>query len=191
MTTRVLLVDIHSTRASMLRAALEDAGFSVVGTVASEQDLYTVAAKLTPDAIIVDAASPSRDSLEHLAVLEKRFPKPLLMLSAQDDRKLLAAAAQAGVSSYVVEGISPALVRSLVEVAIQQFQARRSLESELQKARDSLESRKLIDRAKGLLMAQADLSEADAYAHLRKTAMDRGQPMVAVARALLERGAAK
>lgn len=182
-------MDIHSTRASMLRAALEDAGFSVVGTVASEQDLYTVAAKLTPDAILVDAASPSRDSLEHLAVLEKRFPKPLLMLSAQDDRKLLAAAAKAGVSTYVVEGISPALVRSLVDVAIQQFQTRQSLESELQKARDSLESRKLIDRAKGLLMAQTGLNEADAYAQLRKAAMDRGQPMVAVARTLLERGA--
>ena len=182
-------MDIHSSLASLLRAALEDAGFTVVGTVASEQDIYAAAADLSPDAIIVDAASPSRDSLEHLAVLEREFPKPLLMLSAQDDRRLLAAAAQSGVSAYVVEGISPALVRSLVHVAIQHFQTRQNLQSELQKAQHSLASRKLIDRAKGVMMQQAGLSEADAYAQLRKAAMDRGQPMAELARSVIERGA--
>lgn len=186
---RVLLVDARSMRAATLRAALGEAGFEVVGVVPDTDDLYRAVEEFKPDAVIVDADSPSRDTLEHLASLERQYPKPLLMLSARDDRKTLIAAADAGVSAYVVEGFSPALVRSLVDVAIRQFRSVAALKDELTEVRESMEGRKVIDRAKCLLMEQGGLSEKDAYAMLRKSAMDKGMPLVEVARAVLQHSA--
>lgn len=189
MSLSVLLVDVHSTRCSTLRAALEEAGFRVVGVLADDPDLYEAVERMAPDAVLVDADSPSRDTLEHLAMLGQRYPKPMLMLSPRDDRQSLAAAADAGVSSYVVEGVSPALVRSLVEVAVRQYQDVEALRQERDEARADLAGRKVIDRAKSLLMERHGLSERDAYRRIRKAAMDRGLPMVEMARSVLERSA--
>lgn len=173
-------------RAATLRAALGEAGFEVVGVVPDTDDLYAAVDRYRPDAVIVDAQSPSRDTLEHLAVVEQKYPKPLLMLSARDDRKTLMAAADAGVTAYVVEGFSPALVRSLVEVAIRQYSNVAALKNELVEVRESMEGRKVIDRAKCLLMEQSGLSEKDAYALLRKSAMDKGMPLAEIARNVLQ-----
>ena len=189
MTIEVLLVDVGSSRAATLRAARVEAGVRVVGVGADGEGLYEAGERLAPDAVLVDADSPSRDTLEHLAVLGERYPRPLLMLSPRDDRRMLAGAAEAGVSAYVLEGVSPPLVRSLVEVAVRQFEDVQTLRRELDEARETLASRKVIDRAKTLLMERHGLSERDAYGRLRKAAMDRGQPLVEMARVVLERGA--
>lgn len=188
MTMRVLLVDRNSTRLSTLRAVIGDAGFDVVDVISEEADLYLAVARLAPDAVIVGADSPSRDVLEDLATLGQHYPKPLLMLSSRDDRRLMAEASGAGVSAYVMEGLSPALVRSLIDVAVRQSQQMESLRQELAKTRDTLEDRQVINRAKCLLMEQGALSEKEAYRRLRKTAMDQALPLTEIARRVMIEG---
>ena len=182
---RVLLVDRHSARLSTLRAVIEQAGFEVVDVLDENADLYAAVDRLGPDAIVVGAESPSRDVLEDLATLGERYPKPLLMLSSRDDRQLMAQASEAGISAYVMEGLSPALVRSLVDVAMRQYRQMESLKRELAETRETLADRQAINRAKCLLMERSSISEKQAYTRLRKTAMDRGLPLPEIARQLM------
>lgn len=184
---RVLLVDRHSARLSTLRAVIEDAGFDVAAVVSDQDDLYAAVERLAPDAIIVGADSPSRDVLDDVATLGRAYPKPLLMLSSQDDRRLMAEASDAGIAAYVMEGLSPALVRSLVDVAVRQFQQVQNLRAELTAARETLADRQVIHRAKCLLMEYESLSEQDAYRAMRRASMDRAQPMVEIARQIMQR----
>ncbi|RJS93154.1 ANTAR domain-containing response regulator [Salinisphaera sp. Q1T1-3] len=186
---RVLLVDRQSARLSTLRAVIEDAGFSVIDTVSDQADLYEAVDRLAPDAIIVGADSPSRDVLDDVASLSASYPRPLLMLSSRDDRRLMAQASEAGIAAYVMDGLSPALVRSLVDVAVRQSEQMASLRAELADARERLVDRQAIHRAKCLLMEDQGLSEDAAYRQLRQTAMDRALPMVEIARQLLSRAA--
>ena len=182
---RVLLVDRHSARLSALRAVIADAGFDVVDVVSEEADLYEAVERLVPDAVIVDADSPSRDVLEDVATFGEHYPKPLLMLSSNDDRRLMARASEAGISAYVMEGLSPALVRSLVDVAMRQYRQMESLKQELAQTRETLADRQVINRAKCLLMERSALSEKQAYTRLRKTAMDHGLPLPEIARQVM------
>ena len=182
---RVLLVDRHSARLSTLRAVIEQAGFEVVDVLDENADLYAAVDRLGPDAIVVGAESPSRDVLEDLATLGERYPKPLLMLSSRDDRQLMAQASEAGISAYVMEGLSPALVRSLVDVAMRQYRQMESLKRELAETRETLADRQAINRAKCLLMERSSISEKQASTRLRKTAMDRGLPLPEIARQLM------
>lgn len=186
---RVLLVDRRSARLSTLRAVIADAGYDVVDVVSDEADLYDAMERLAPDAVIVGADSPSRDVLEDVATLGERYPKPLLMLSSQDDRRLMAEASAAGISAYVMEGLSPALVRSLVDVAVRQFQQVETLRRELAETRETLADRQVINRAKCLLMEREAMSEQQAYARLRKTAMDHSLPLAEIARRVMTRAA--
>lgn len=187
---RVLLVDRHSARLSALRAAIVDAGFDVVAVVNEDADLYDSVECLSPDAVIVSADSPSRDVLEDVATLGERYPKPLLMLFSRDDRRLMARALEAGISAYVLEGLSAAMVRSLIDVAMQQYRQMEALRRELAETRETLADRRVIDRAKCLLMEHAGLSEQKAYRHLRKTAMDQALPLPEVARQVMLQAAA-
>lgn len=187
---RVLLVDRHSDRLSALRTVISEAGFDVVAVVSEDADLYAAVDRLAPDAVIVGADSPSRDVLEDVATLGEHYPKPLLMLASRDDRHLMARASEAGISAYVMEGLSPALVRSLVDVAMRQWQQMESLKRELAETRETLADRQAINRAKCLLMERSALSEKQAYTRLRKTAMDHGLPLPEIARQLMVRAAA-
>lgn len=182
---RVLLVDRHSHRIATLKDVIVGAGFEVVDVVREEADLYAAVERLAPDAVIVGADSPSRDVLEDVATLGERYPKPLLMLASNDDRELMARASQAGVSAYVMEGLSPALVRSLIDVTVRQYREMESLKRELQDTRDTLADRQVINRAKCLLMERAAITEKQAYGRLRKSAMDRGLPLPEVARQVM------
>ncbi|MES1934223.1 response regulator receiver/ANTAR domain-containing protein [Salinisphaera shabanensis T35B1] len=182
---RVLLVDRHSARLSTLRAVIEQAGFEVVDVLDEDADLYAAVERHAPDAIVVGAESPSRDVLEDLATFGERYPKPLLMLSSKDDRRLMAQASEAGISAYVMEGLSPALVRSLVDVAMRQYRQMESLRRELAETRETLADRQVVNRAKCLLMERSAISEKQAYTRLRKTAMDRGLPLPEIARQLM------
>lgn len=186
---RVLIVDRYSARSSSLRAVVESAGFSVVDVVSEDSDLYAAIERLAPDAIIVGADSPSRDVLEDVATLGREFPKPMLMLSSREDRRLMAQASDAGIAAYVLEGLSPALVRSLVEVAVSQFRQVETLRRELAETREALADRQVIDRAKCLLMEHEGLGEQAAYKRLRQSAMDRALPLVEVARQVMMRAA--
>jgi len=184
---RVLLIDRHSERIAMLCAVIEEAGFSVAGVVSEDADLYAAVDALAPDAIIVGADSPSRDVLEDVATLGRKYPKPMLMLSSTDDRRLMAQASDAGIAAYVLEGLSPPLVRSLVDVAVRQFQQVEGLRRELAETRETLADRQVIHRAKCLLMENQGVSEQAAYTQMRQAAMNRALPVIEIARQIMVR----
>lgn len=188
MPVRVLIIDAQSERTRALSEALAAAGFEVLGVILESGDVYGQVRALKPDAILIDAASPTRDTLEGLAVIGKRFPRPILMLSDAHDTELVREAAQLGISTYAVDGISPVLMRSLIEVSMAHFQSQRRLAAELQEAQQALHDRRAIDRAKYLLVEKHGLSEDEAYHRLRRMAMERSMRIGELARLLLERG---
>lgn len=185
MSLRVLLVDARYAGGSRLAQVLEISGFRVAGVISDGDDVIAAVNRHLPDAIIIDVDSPRRDTLEGLALLNQRFPRPMILLSEHDDQRLAHAALQAGVSAYTVNGASPALVRSLIEVSVTHFRAQARLQSELARTQQALDERQTIDRAKCLLMEHHGLSEREAYARLRRLAMDRCQPLFEVAQSLM------
>lgn len=189
MAVRVLIVDARPRRSRHLERALRDAGFEVVAVVGASADLHDRVQILAPDAVVVDAELPGRDTLEHLASLGKRYPKPMIMLSESIEPELTLEAARAGVTAYAVEALSAAALRSLVDVAIAHFRSYALLRSELAKTQRSLESRKLIDRAKCRLMERYGVGEEAAYKRMRKLAMDRRMNLDDMAREILRMGA--
>ncbi len=185
MALRVLLVDQEPDRASTLERVLRDAGYALLGKVAPNTELLDQVRRLGPDVIIVDMALPDRDTLEYMATLTRDQPKPIVMFVDQSDETMIGRAVKAGVSAYVVDGLDPQRVKPIVDVAIAQFREFQALRDELAQTKSNLAGRKLIDRAKGLLMAERDLSEEDAYRALRKLAMDRGMRLSDVAEEIL------
>jgi len=168
-----------------VEVSLRAGGFDVLDVVGDEALLETRVRELAPDVVIIHKDSPARDTLEHLALLHQRWPRPLVMLSPQGDRQIARAAAQAGVSFYVVEHLSPQAVGSLIDMAVLHFQDHQLLRAELAQARQALEDRRAVDDAKCLLMEREALSEAESYHRLRRLAMRRGQRLADLARALL------
>jgi response regulator NasT len=188
MPARVLIIDAQSERTQRLTLALAEAGFEVVGIVGESDDVHGAVRSLRPDAILIDTDSPTRDTLEGLAVLGKRFPRPILMLSESSDADLVRDATRLGISTYAVDGLSPVLLRSLVEVTMAQFHNQRSLAGELREALQALQDRRVIDKAKYRLVQEMHMSEEDAYHQLRRMAMERGMKIAELARQLIERG---
>jgi response regulator NasT len=139
-----------------------------------------------PDIVIVDIDSPDRDCLENMAVLSRSNPKPVIMFSDEDNEDTIASAIKAGVSAYVADGMNPDRVRPIVQVAVARFREFQALKNELQKTRDQLADRKLIDKAKGLLMKHRNFNEDEAYHAMRKLAMERNQRLVDTARNVIE-----
>jgi response regulator NasT len=186
MKVQVVLIDSRRQRSQRMQRALADAGFIVMAVLHDKaSDLHERIHALRPDAIIIDAESPTRDTLEHLALLGRRFPKPMIMLSDQGDTSLTREAAQAGISAYVVDELSSAMARSLVDVAMLHFHSQNHLHAELSKTQQTLQDRGHIDRAKCLLMERHGFSETRAYSVLRRMAMRRSQRMGDFARSLL------
>lgn len=182
---RVMLVDEKPERSSQLERALADAGYEVVATLTGRDDLRTRIAALSPDVIIVDMQSPSRDVLEDMRRLHEELPRPVVMFVDETDADSIREAVRAGVSAYVVDGLKGRSVRPVVEVAIARFQEFQALRSELESARTTLADRKLVERAKGIIMRRKNLGEEDAYQLLRKSAMDQKRKMVDVAREVI------
>ena len=183
---RVLLIDAREKQASSLAEVLRACGFEVLGSLQEPDEVLPAIQRLAPDAVIIDADSPRRDTLEGLALVSRRYPRPMIMLSEQGDTELTRVAADAGVSAYVVEGVSMETIRSLVQVAVLHFRGQHLLHAELSRTRQELEDRRRIDMAKCQLMERHGLSEKESYERLRKLAMTRGQRLAEVARVLLQ-----
>ena len=179
--TRVMLVDDTPARAAMLEQALVDCGFEVVCRMASAQGLMKQVAEHQPDVVIVDIESPDRDMLEHMTVLNQHLPKPVIMFAEQGDSNTIDRAIRAGVSAYVVDGLNPERVRSIVDVAVARFREFQALRNELQQTRTRLADRQVIEKAKALLIQHRQMDEDEAYHAMRKLAMDRSQRLVDVA----------
>ncbi|WP_394673542.1 ANTAR domain-containing response regulator [Limnobacter sp.] len=183
---KVLLVDEEPGRAAILERALLDAGYVLVSRLSSADRLAEHVAVSQPDIVIVDIDSPDRDCLENMAVFSRSNPKPVIMFSDEDNEDTIASAIKAGVSAYVADGMNPDRVRPIVQVAVARFREFQALRNELQKTRDQLADRKLIDKAKGLLMKHRKFNEDEAYHAMRKLAMERNQRLVDTARNVIE-----
>lgn len=174
---RVLLVDDGAHRASLIRDELTQHGHQVVGVVDSARQIHDSVLQLHPDVVIVDAESPSRDTLEHLATLSTRNPRPVVVFAEDDADDPLRRAMAAGVSAYVVDGLRPRRLAAVLRVAMLRFEQDKALRQELAKARNELDSRKVVERAKGILMQARALTEDEAFHQLRRMAMDRGEKL--------------
>ncbi len=182
---RVMVVDDDKEREQILRLGLEQAGYEVVAQLDPGADISHEVEKAQPDVIIIDLNSPDRDTLEHVIVISQDRPRPIVMFSADGDAEKIRQAVRAGVSAYVVNGLSAERLDPIIQVAIARFDALQSLRGELAEAQTQLADRKRIERAKGILMQHRNLSEEEAYRALRKLAMDRNLKLAEVAEQLI------
>jgi two-component system, response regulator / RNA-binding antiterminator len=183
---RVLVVDESPERADILREGLRRAGYEVSASLSSAGSLLAAIEQLKPDVIVIDTESPSRDVLEHLVVMTQHTPRPVVMFSSDSAPETIREAVRAGVSAYVVDGMDPDRIRAIIDVAVAQFEDFQRLREELAEANLKLAERKLVERAKGLLMKSRSLDEETAYALLRKVAMDRKLRLGEVAQQLID-----
>jgi len=186
MNVRVLLVDNDPERTDWLMTALREAGYEVVAHMDSAINLLAQVRRVKPDVIIIDSDSPDRDTLEHVCMVTRDDPRPIVMFTQDADQALMHEALKAGVHAYVVDGLSPERVRPVVNVALARFDQWQALRQELGQAQASLAERKVIERAKGILMKQRRCDEEEAYRLLRKVAMDKNQRLAQVAENIVE-----
>jgi response regulator NasT len=184
-TLRVMIVDQDPARSAVLEQALTDAGHWVVARTVDEGSLLQIVTDTQPDVVIIDMDAPGRDTLEDLREVGRDNPKPIIMFSNNRDGEYIRQAVQAGVSAYVVDGLSKERILPIVDVAIARFREFQALRRELADTKVQLADRKIVDKAKGVLIQRKGLTEEQAYALLRKTAMNRGLRIADVARTLL------
>jgi response regulator NasT len=182
---RVMIVDDSEERSLYLRLMLEQVGYMVVAEVFEPRRIYEAVKTRAPDVIIIDTESPSRDTLEHVALLSERDPRPIVMFSSDRASSAIRDAVQAGVSAYIVDGLAPERVKPIIEVAIARFESFQAVKTELAQVKTKLSERKLVERAKGVLMKARGIDEDAAYTALRKMAMERSLHIGEVARQLL------
>lgn len=178
---RVLLVDETFERAALLKHALQESGCKIIAHVSASADLPGLVAELQPDLILLDMESPNRDTFEHLCIISRDRPRPIVMFTHDNNSDKIRAAMRAGVSAYVVDGLKSERLKPIMDVAIARFEEFHAMRQELEKAENQLAERKVLDRAKGILMKQRNWSEDEAYQALRKMAMDRGLRLSEVA----------
>ena len=164
---------------------LEQVGYMVVAEVFEPRKIYAAVKAHAPDVIIVDTESPSRDTLEHVAVLSETDPRPIVMFSSDSGSDTIREAVQAGVSAYIVDGLAAERVKPIIEVAIARFESYQAVKAELAQVKTKLSDRKVVERAKGVLMKARSIGEDEAYAALRKMAMERSLTIGEVSRQLL------
>lgn len=182
---RVLVVDESPERAEILREGLRRAGYEVTASLNSPVALLKTIDELKPDVIVIDTESPSRDVLEHLVVMSQHTPRPVVMFASDGAPETIREAVRAGVSAYVVDGLDRDRIKGIIDVAVARFEDFQRLREELADATLKLSERKVVERAKGLLMKTRGLDEETAFALLRKTAMDRKLTLVEVAQLVI------
>lgn len=173
-------------RSRSLRIGLLEAGCDIVAVLPVDPFLPERIAQLQPDMIVVDTESQARDTLEHVVLATRDQRRPIVLFTDDADTTHVRDAIACGVTAYVVAGLAPERVRPVLEVAQARFDYEERLRRELADARGQLADRKLIDRAKGLLMQRHQIGEPEAYARLRKAAMDKGLKMAEVAQRIVD-----
>lgn len=182
----ILVIDESRSRAAEICAGLALAGHQVAAVLSTALDLAKQVEAIQPDVILIETDSPSRDTLEHLATLHRDLPRPVIIFAQEGDAESIRRAMKAGVAAYVVDGLETARLKPIVEVAVARFEENQALRRELAAASKKLSDRKLVERAKGLLMKTRHIDEETAYASLRKLAMERGKSIGTVAREVVD-----
>ena len=178
---KIMLFDETPERSLFLRMTLERLGHEIVAEVSDSGGLYDAVRSHSPDAIIIDTESPSRDTLEHLCMITESCPRPIVMFTEDRNKESIREAVRAGVTAYIVDGLAAERIEPIIETAVARFEAFQSVQEELAQTRSKLSERKLVDRAKGILMKEKKISEDEAYRLLRKLAMDRSASLGTVA----------
>lgn len=181
----IIVVESDPDRALMIVDSLKEAGDNDIYIISEVSSLARRISERAPDMVIVDLASPTRDMIEELSLATAPMERPVAMFVDKSDDSLTKAAIEAGVSAYVVDDLRPERLRPIMSAAITRFNMFRRMRDELTETKRALEERKIIDRAKGLLMKARGIDEEAAYAILRKSAMDRGKKISEVAEAIL------
>lgn len=182
---RVMLVDDNPERRAAIEAPLRALGHEIVGAVTATADLCSAVRRHQPDVILIDVEAPTRDTLESLGQVTRDRPRPIVLFASHSDADTIRKAVQAGVTSYVVDGLNPARLKPILDVAIARFREFQALRDELEETKSKLADRRDIEKAKGLLMKRRGLDENAAYELLRRMAMDRNLKLGEAARALI------
>jgi response regulator NasT len=182
---RILIIDENAVRASILEDGLREAGHLRITIVTNTRELLRQIVEIDPDVIFIDLENPNRDVLEQMFQVSRSVRRPIAMFVDRSDTASTEAAIDAGVSAYVVDGLRKERVKPILDMTIRRFNAFNRLREELDRTKQALEDRKVIDRAKGILMKTHSITEEDAYALLRKTAMNESRRVAEIAAALV------
>ena len=182
---RVMLVDDQPERAKMVEDAMIAAGHKVLSTIPSATGLLFQIEQHQPDVILVDLDSPDRDMLDSLSVINAHNPMPVVMFSKEDDPEFIQQAVRSGVTAYQLDSISADKVKPVLDVAMAQFSAFQSVKQALDDTRSELADRKIIEKAKGLLMKVHSVSEDEAFKTLRGLAMETNQKLGVTAQSVI------
>ncbi|GAA6163466.1 ANTAR domain-containing response regulator [Pelagimonas sp. KU-00592-HH] len=181
----IIIVEQDKDRAEAIVDSILETGAHEIRVLSEPTGLARFVAEFDPDIVLVDVANPSRDTLEELALASSPLDRPVAMFVDRSDDSLTKAAIDAGVSAYVVDGLRADRIKPVMDAAIARFHVFQRMRTELEATKRALEERKIIDRAKGIVMRNRGIGEDEAYALIRKTAMDQGKKLVDVAQALV------
>ncbi|CAN7322353.1 ANTAR domain-containing response regulator [Pararhizobium sp. LjRoot238] len=181
----ILVIDENAIRASIIEEGLREAGHSNVTVVHEVNGIARIIETLQPDVIVIDLENPNRDMMEHLFQLTRTVGRPIAMFVDRSDTASIEAAVEAGVSAYIVDGLKKERVKPILDMAVSRFNAFSRLQRELADAKSALEERKVIERAKGILMKMRGLSEEQAFALLRQTAMNEKKKIAEIAQSVV------
>ena len=182
---KIVIVDESPIRAAILEEGLREAGYTSVVRISEMQSLLARIYALDPDIIVIDLENPSRDILEQMFQVSRAVRRPIAMFVDQSDAASIQASVDAGVSAYIVDGLKKERIKPILDLCVFRFNAFAKLQDELDRTKTALEERKVIDRAKGILMKLKGLNEEEAYVLLRSTAMREKKKIGEIAQSIL------
>ncbi|HWM46270.1 MAG TPA: ANTAR domain-containing protein [Xanthobacteraceae bacterium] len=182
---KIAIVDENPIRAAILQDGLREAGFTQVVRIDETTNLLARIHTADPDVILIDLENPNRDVLEQMFQVSRIVKRPIAMFVDSSDAASIQASVDAGVSAYIVDGLKKERIKYILDLTISRFNAFSKLQTELDRAKTALEDRKIIDRAKGILMKAKNLSEEQAYALMRKTAMNENKKIAEIAQSIV------
>jgi len=182
---KIVIVDESPIRAAILEEGLREAGYTEVVHISEVQSLLARIYALDPDIIVIDLENPSRDSLEQMFQMSRAVRRPIAMFVDQSDAASIQASVDAGVSAYIVDGLKKERIKPILDLCVSRFNAFAKLQNELDRTKHALEERKVIDRAKGILMKVKGLTEEEAYVLMRSTAMREKKKIGEIAQSIL------
>ena len=186
MKQKILLIDEGSSRTVMFTETLNQVGFEVAGRISCEDDILAGIKICEPDLLLIDMESPDQYIFNQLSEINKVHPKPIVFFAEKSEEDVIKKAVKSGVSAFIVDGLTGTRLKPVIELAIARFDEMQSLYKKLAASEVNLEERKVIERAKGILMSRKNVSEDDAYNSLRKLAMGQNKKLYDIAKSVIE-----